>query len=174
MFTSDNGNDALGQLALVGGKMDSDRRRHPCALDCPLARRDYARQREHANLHDHGLERHDARRAAGATATASHPLDGPLADARCCATPPGATAAVLAHEPPGPARHAPSAWKYPARGRATTSSTRRRRTRTRQQPYCPRATGGHGAGVGAWEATMPPIPTDTVSLGYGVKDMPQR
>ena len=27
----------------------------------------------------------------------------------------------------------------------------------------------------AWEATMPPIPADaTVSLGYGVKDMPQR
>ena len=27
----------------------------------------------------------------------------------------------------------------------------------------------------AWEATMPPIPANaTVSLGYGVKDMPQR
>jgi arylsulfatase A-like enzyme len=27
----------------------------------------------------------------------------------------------------------------------------------------------------AWEATMPPIPADaTVSLGYSVKDMPQR
>jgi hypothetical protein len=27
----------------------------------------------------------------------------------------------------------------------------------------------------AWEATMPPIPADaTVSLGYGVKNMPQR
>jgi len=27
----------------------------------------------------------------------------------------------------------------------------------------------------AWEATMPPIPSDaTVSLGYGAKDMPQR
>jgi arylsulfatase A-like enzyme len=27
----------------------------------------------------------------------------------------------------------------------------------------------------AWEATMPPIPEDaTVSLGYGVADMPQR
>ena len=27
----------------------------------------------------------------------------------------------------------------------------------------------------AWEATMPPVPADaTVSLGYGVKDMPQR
>jgi arylsulfatase A-like enzyme len=27
----------------------------------------------------------------------------------------------------------------------------------------------------AWEATMPPIPADaTVSLGYGVADMPQR
>jgi hypothetical protein len=27
----------------------------------------------------------------------------------------------------------------------------------------------------AWDATMPPIPADaTVSLGYSVKDMPQR
>jgi hypothetical protein len=27
----------------------------------------------------------------------------------------------------------------------------------------------------AWDATLPPIPADaTVSLGYGVQDMPQR
>jgi hypothetical protein len=31
------------------------------------------------------------------------------------------------------------------------------------------------AGLGGWDATMPPIPADaTVSLGYSVKDMPQR
>ena len=29
--------------------------------------------------------------------------------------------------------------------------------------------------IEAWEATMPPMPEDaSVSLGYGVKDMPQR
>ena len=39
----------------------------------------------------------------------------------------------------------------------------------------PRATGGHGAGVGGVGSHHAAIPADaTVSLGYGVKDMPQR
>ena len=41
VFTSDNGGERFsGQLA-PGGRQDGpDRRRHPRALDCPLARRD--------------------------------------------------------------------------------------------------------------------------------------
>ena len=49
------------------------------------------------------------------------------------------------------------------------------RERANLAPRQPERLAAMRAGWEAWNATMPPIPEDaTISLGYGVKDMPQR
>ena len=49
------------------------------------------------------------------------------------------------------------------------------RERANRAPFEPGRLAAMRAAYEAWEATMPPIPGDaSVSLGYGVKDMPQR
>ena len=54
-----------------------------------------------------------------------------------------------------------------------------KRTTAKPEPHSPPRVGDTLAALRqaweAWNATMPPIPDDaTVSLGYGVQDMPQR
>jgi len=81
-------------------------------------------------------------------------------------------AAVLAHEPPRPARLPHRALEIPA-GRRTRIPVRHpgRRTRARQ----PERLAALRQAWMDWAATMPAVPQDaTASLGYGAKDMPQR
>ena len=85
--------------------------------------------------------------------------------------------ALLAHEPPRPARAGPRPWKYlRVDGHDylfdLDADERERANRAAREPARLPAM---RADWEAWNATMPPIPADaTVSLGYGAKDMPQR
>ncbi len=108
----------LRQLA-AGGRQDGpDRRRHPRALDRPLAGRDPRRRRKPPVVHDDGLVGNDAgrgRRGRAPRLPARRRLAAAGAAQRRA---PVHAPAPLAHEPPRPARPAPGRLEIP-QGRRT-------------------------------------------------------
>ena len=181
VFTSDNGGERFSDnWPLVGGKMDLTEGgiRVPWIAHWPAV--DRARRRQRPALHDDGLVG-DA--CSTPPAWRPHPTTRSTACrcCRCCAMPAHSFARpdALAHEPPRPARAARRRLEVPAGRRPRLPVQHRRRRARARQPRAacePAAADSACATPGRrWNATMPPIPEDaTVSLGYSVKDMPQR
>ena len=178
VFTSDNGGERFSDSwPLVGGKMDLTEGgiRVPWIAHWPAVIAPGSTSNQHCMTMDWSATLLDV---GGGQPAASHPLDG-------------VSLKALFHNP---AHHTPRPlywrmnhrgqralrdgdWKYlmvdgheylfniPADERERANLAKRepeRLARMRQQWL-------------DWDATMPPIPPDaTVSLGYGVKDMPQR
>ena len=179
VFTSDNGGERFSDnWPLVGGKMDLTEGgiRVPWIAHWPATITPGGESTQQCMTMDWSATMLDA---AGVAAHPDYPLDGVsllpvLRDASHSFHRP----LLLAHEPPRPARAARRRLEIPDGGRQRLPVQHPgRRARARQ----PRATASRRAWQAmraawqAWNATMPPIPADaTVSLGYSVKDMPQR
>ncbi len=180
VFTSDNGGERFSDnWPLVGGKMDLTEGgiRVPWIAHWPAV--DRAGRRERAALPDDGLVGHDAGRCRRGSRTRDYPLDGVsllpvLRDASHTLRAP----AVLAHEPPRPARAARRATGSTCASTATSTCSTSRPTSASAPTVARASRSAWRRCASAWEdwnATMPPIPADaTVSLGYSAKDMPQR
>jgi arylsulfatase A-like enzyme len=177
VFTSDNGGERFSDnWPLVGGKMDLTEGgiRVPWIAHWPAQ---IAGRRQRAAVHDHGLVHHHARRRPACRPMPAYPLDGVsllpvLRDATRFARP---LHWRMNHR--GQRALRDGDWKYlrvdghdylfniPAdeRERANLAGREPARLAAMRDAW------------ESWNATMPPIPEDaTVSLGYSVKDMPQR
>ena len=178
VFTSDNGGERFSDnWPLVGGKMDLTEGgiRVPWIAHWPAVIAPGSTSTQTCMTMDWSATMLDA---AGATAAASHPLDGRslmplLRDATWRNDQP--LFWRMNHRGQRAMRHGP--WKYlRVDGHDYLFHLEGdERERANLAPIAPERLAAMVQAWEAWEATMPPIPADaTVSLGYGVKDMPQR
>ena len=178
VFTSDNGGERFSDnWPLVGGKMDLTEGgiRVPWIAHWPAVIVPGGTSTQTCMTMDWSATMLDA---AGATAAASHPLDGRslmplLRDATWRDDQP--LFWRMNHRGQRAMRHGP--WKYlRVDGHDYLFNLEGdERERANLAPIAPERLAAMVQAWEAWEATMPPIPADaTVSLGYGVKDMPQR
>ncbi len=178
VFTSDNGGERFSDnWPLVGGKMDLTEGgiRVPWIAHWPAVIAPGGTSTQTCMTMDWSATMLDA---AGATAAASHPLDGRslmplLRDATWRNDQP--LFWRMNHRGQRAMRHGP--WKYlRVDGHDYLFNLEGdERERANLAPIAPERLAAMVQAWEAWEATMPPIPADaTVSLGYGVKDMPQR
>lgn len=178
VFTSDNGGERFSDnWPLVGGKMDLTEGgiRVPWIAHWPAVIAPGSTSTQTCMTMDWSATMLDA---AGATAAASHPLDGRslmplLRDATWRDDQP--LFWRMNHRGQRAMRHGP--WKYlRVDGHDYLFNLEGdERERANLAPIAPERLAAMVQAWEAWEATMPPIPADaTVSLGYGVKDMPQR
>ena len=178
VFTSDNGGERFSDnWPLVGGKMDLTEGgiRVPWIAHWPAVIAPGSISTQTCMTMDWSATMLDA---AGATAAASHPLDGRslmplLRDATWRDDQP--LFWRMNHRGQRAMRHGP--WKYlRVDGHDYLFNLEGdERERANLAPIAPERLAAMVQAWEAWEATMPPIPADaTVSLGYGVKDMPQR
>ena len=178
VFTSDNGGERFSDnWPLVGGKMDLTEGgiRVPWIAHWPAVIAPGSTSTQTCMTMDWSATMLDA---AGATAAASHPLDGRslmplLRDATWHDEQP--LFWRMNHRGQRAMRHGP--WKYlRVDGHDYLFHLEGdERERANLAPIAPERLAAMVQAWEAWEATMPPIPADaTVSLGYGVKDMPQR
>ena len=178
VFTSDNGGERFSDnWPLVGGKMDLTEGgiRVPWIAHWPAVIAPGSTSTQTCMTMDWSATMLDA---AGATAAASHPLDGRslmplLRDATWRNDQP--LFWRMNHRGQRALRHGP--WKYlRVDGHDYLFNLEGdERERANLAPIAPERLAAMVQAWEAWEATMPPIPADaTVSLGYGVKDMPQR
>lgn len=178
VFTSDNGGERFSDnWPLVGGKMDLTEGgiRVPWIAHWPAVIVPGGTSTQTCMTMDWSATMLDA---AGATAAASHPLDGRslmplLRDATWRNDQP--LFWRMNHRGQRAMRHGP--WKYlRVDGHDYLFNLEGdERERANLAPIAPERLAAMVQAWEAWEATMPPIPADaTVSLGYGVKDMPQR
>ena len=176
--TSDNGGERFSDnWPLVGGKMDLTEGgiRVPWIAHWPAVIAPGSTSTQTCMTMDWSATMLDA---AGATAAASHPLDGRslmplLRDATWRDDQP--LFWRMNHRGQRAMRHGP--WKYlRVDGHDYLFNLEGdERERANLAPIAPERLAAMVQAWEAWEATMPPIPADaTVSLGYGVKDMPQR
>ncbi|MDB5915432.1 MAG: arylsulfatase precursor-like protein [Ramlibacter sp.] len=178
IFTSDNGGERFSDnWPLVGGKMDLTEGgiRVPWIAHWPARIRAGAVSAQHCMTMDWSATVLDA---AGAMADDAYPLDG--------------VSLLPVLEDPGRSFARPLHWRMNHRGQRALrdgdwkylrvdghdylfnipADARERANRAGRDPA--RLMAMRDAWE-SWNATMPPIPEDaTVSLGYGVKDMPQR
>ena len=178
VFTSDNGGERFSDnWPLVGGKMDLTEGgiRVPWIAHWPAVIAPGSTSTQTCMTMDWSATMLDA---AGAPAAASHPLDGRslmplLRDATWHDDQP--LFWRMNHRGQRAMRHGP--WKYlRVDGHDYLFNLEGdERERANLAPIAPERLAAMVQAWEAWEATMPPIPADaTVSLGYGVKDMPQR
>lgn len=178
VFTSDNGGERFSDnWPLVGGKMDLTEGgiRVPWIAHWPAVIAPGSTSTQTCMTMDWSATMLDA---AGAPAAASHPLDGRslmplLRDATWRNDQPMFWR--MNHRGQRAMRHGP--WKYlRVDGHDYLFNLEGdERERANLAPIAPERLAAMVQAWEAWEATMPPIPADaTVSLGYGVKDMPQR
>lgn len=178
VFTSDNGGERFSDnWPLVGGKMDLTEGgiRVPWIAHWPAVIAPGSTSTQTCMTMDWSATMLDA---AGATAAASHPLDGRslmplLRDATWRNDQP--LFWRMNHRGQRAMRHGP--WKYlRVDGHDYLFNLEGdERERANLAPIAPERLAAMVQAWEAWEASMPPIPADaTVSLGYGVKDMPQR
>lgn len=178
VFTSDNGGERFSDnWPLVGGKMDLTEGgiRVPWIAHWPAVIVPGGTSTQTCMTMDWSATMLDA---AGATAAASHPLDGRslmplLRDATWHDDQP--LFWRMNHRGQRAMRLGP--WKYlRVDGHDYLFNLEGdERERANLAPIAPERLAAMVQAWEAWEATMPPIPADaTVSLGYGVKDMPQR
>lgn len=178
VFTSDNGGERFSDnWPLVGGKMDLTEGgiRVPWIAHWPAVIAPGSISTQTCMTMDWSATMLDA---AGAPAAASHPLDGRslmplLRDATWRNDQPMFWR--MNHRGQRAMRHGP--WKYlRVDGHDYLFNLEGdERERANLAPIAPERLAAMVQAWEAWEATMPPIPADaTVSLGYGVKDMPQR
>ena len=178
VFTSDNGGERFSDnWPLVGGKMDLTEGgiRVPWIAHWPAVIAPGGISTQTCMTMDWSATMLDA---AGAPAAASHPLDGRslmplLRDATWHDDQP--LFWRMNHRGQRALRHGP--WKYlRVDGHDYLFHLEGdERERANLAPIAPERLAAMVQAWEAWEATMPPIPADaTVSLGYGVKDMPQR
>ena len=178
VFTSDNGGERFSDnWPLVGGKMDLTEGgiRVPWIAHWPAVIAPGSTSTQTCMTMDWSATMLDA---AGAPAAASHPLDGRslmplLRDATWHDEQP--LFWRMNHRGQRALRHGP--WKYlRVDGHDYLFHLEGdERERANLAPIAPERLAAMVQAWEAWEATMPPIPADaTVSLGYGVKDMPQR
>ncbi|BEU98037.1 sulfatase-like hydrolase/transferase [Acidovorax sp. DW039] len=178
VFTSDNGGERFSDnWPLVGGKMDLTEGgiRVPWIAHWPAVIAPGSTSTQTCMTMDWSATMLDA---AGAPASASHPLDGRslmplLRDATWHDDQP--LFWRMNHRGQRAMRHGP--WKYlRVDGHDYLFNLEDdERERANLAPIAPERLAAMVQAWEAWEATMPPIPADaTVSLGYGVKDMPQR
>ena len=178
VFTSDNGGERFSDnWPLVGGKMDLTEGgiRVPWIAHWPAVIAPGSISTQTCMTMDWSATMLDA---AGAPAAASHPLDGRslmplLRDATWRDDQP--LFWRMNHRGQRAMRHGP--WKYlRVDGHDYLFNLEGdERERANLAPIAPERLAAMVQAWEAWEATMPPIPADaTVSLGYGVKDMPQR
>lgn len=178
VFTSDNGGERFSDnWPLVGGKMDLTEGgiRVPWIAHWPAVIAPGSTSTQTCMTMDWSATMLDA---AGAPAAASHPLDGRslmplLRDATWHDNQP--LFWRMNHRGQRAMRHGP--WKYlRVDGHDYLFNLEGdERERANLAPIAPERLAAMVQAWEAWEATMPPIPADaTVSLGYGVKDMPQR
>ena len=178
VFTSDNGGERFSDnWPLVGGKMDLTEGgiRVPWIAHWPAVIAPGSISTQTCMTMDWSATMLDA---AGAPAAASHPLDGRslmplLRDATWRNDQP--LFWRMNHRGQRAMRHGP--WKYlRVDGHDYLFNLEGdERERANLAPIAPERLAAMVQAWEAWEATMPPIPADaTVSLGYGVKDMPQR
>lgn len=178
VFTSDNGGERFSDnWPLVGGKMDLTEGgiRVPWIAHWPAVIAPGSTSTQTCMTMDWSATMLDA---AGAPAAASHPLDGRslmplLRDATWHDEQP--LFWRMNHRGQRAMRHGP--WKYlRVDGHDYLFNLEGdERERANLAPIAPERLAAMVQAWEAWEATMPPIPADaTVSLGYGVKDMPQR
>ena len=178
VFTSDNGGERFSDnWPLVGGKMDLTEGgiRVPWIAHWPAVIAPGSISTQTCMTMDWSATMLDA---AGAPAAASHPLDGRslmplLHDATWRDDQP--LFWRMNHRGQRAMRHGP--WKYlRVDGHDYLFNLEGdERERANLAPIAPERLAAMVQAWEAWEATMPPIPADaTVSLGYGVKDMPQR
>ena len=178
VFTSDNGGERFSDnWPLVGGKMDLTEGgiRVPWIAHWPAVIAPGSTSTQTCMTMDWSATMLDA---AGATAAASHPLDGRslmplLRDATWRNDQP--LFWRMNHRGQRAMRHGP--WKYlRVDGHDYLFNLEGdERERANLAPIAPERLAAMVQAWEAWEATMPPIPADaTVSLGYWVKDMPQR
>ena len=178
VFTSDNGGERFSDnWPLVGGKMDLTEGgiRVPWIAHWPAVIAPGSTSTQTCMTMDWSTTMLDA---AGAPAAASHPLDGRslmplLRDATWHNDQP--LFWRMNHRGQRALRHGP--WKYlRVDGHDYLFNLEGdERERANLAPIAPERLAAMVQAWEAWEATMPPIPADaTVSLGYGVKDMPQR
>ena len=178
VFTSDNGGERFSDnWPLVGGKMDLTEGgiRVPWIAHWPAVIAPGSTSTQTCMTMDWTATMLDA---AGAPAAASHPLDGRslmplLRDATWHDEQP--LFWRMNHRGQRAMRHGP--WKYlRVDGHDYLFNLEGdERERANLAPIAPERLAAMVQAWEAWEATMPPIPADaTVSLGYGVKDMPQR
>ena len=178
VFTSDNGGERFSDnWPLVGGKMDLTEGgiRVPWIAHWPAVIAPGSTSTQTCMTMDWSATMLDA---AGATAATSHPLDGRslmplLRDATWRDDQP--LFWRMNHRGQRAMRHGP--WKYlRVDGHDYLFNLEGdERERANLAPIAPERLAAMVQAWEAWEATMPPIPADaTVSLGYGVKDMPQR
>ena len=178
VFTSDNGGERFSDnWPLVGGKMDLTEGgiRVPWIAHWPAVIAPGSTSTQTCMTMDWSTTMLDA---AGAPAAASHPLDGRslmplLRDATWHDEQP--LFWRMNHRGQRAMRHGP--WKYlRVDGHDYLFNLEGdERERANLAPIAPERLAAMVQAWEAWEATMPPIPADaTVSLGYGVKDMPQR
>lgn len=178
VFTSDNGGERFSDnWPLVGGKMDLTEGgiRVPWIAHWPAVIAPGGTSTQTCMTMDWSATMLDA---AGAPAATSHPLDGRslmplLRDATWHDDRP--LFWRMNHRGQRALRHGP--WKYlRVDGHDYLFHLEGdERERANLAPIAPERLAAMVQAWEAWEATMPPIPADaTVSLGYGVKDMPQR
>lgn len=178
VFTSDNGGERFSDnWPLVGGKMDLTEGgiRVPWIAHWPAVIAPGSTSTQTCMTMDWSATMLDA---AGAPAAASHPLDGRslmplLRDATWHDDQP--LFWRMNHRGQRAMRLGP--WKYlRVDGHDYLFNLEGdERERANLAPIAPERLAAMVQAWEAWEATMPPIPADaTVSLGYGVKDMPQR
>ena len=178
VFTSDNGGERFSDnWPLVGGKMDLTEGgiRVPWIAHWPAVIAPGSTSTQTCMTMDWSATMLDA---AGALAAPSHPLDGRslmplLRDATWHDDQP--LFWRMNHRGQRAMRLGP--WKYlRVDGHDYLFNLEGdERERANLAPIAPERLAAMVQAWEAWEATMPPIPADaTVSLGYGVKDMPQR
>jgi arylsulfatase A-like enzyme len=177
IFTSDNGGERFSDnWPLVGGKMDLTEGgiRVPWVARWPRAIAPGRVSAQHCMTMDWSATVLDA---AGVAAAPTHPLDG---------------ISLLPHLGGEPEFERPLHWRMNHRGQRALRAGRWKYLRVDGHDYLfdldtdERERANHAPREPArlaalrddwerWNATMPPIPGDaTVSLGYSVKDMPQR